>query len=107
MTLGNNVSVKGYGQVYGNALINNGTINANVAAQGLVAAQTLTINPTSFTNSGNGKFGASGGTLTVQPTTFSNAGGVGSIFESAGKFSTCLMRSSVSSTRRRSSVTGP
>ncbi|MBL8471741.1 MAG: filamentous hemagglutinin N-terminal domain-containing protein, partial [Rhodocyclaceae bacterium] len=49
-----------------NSIVNHGTLDANVAGQ------TLTVNPTTFTNAGSVR--ASGGTLTLSPTSFSNSG---------------------------------
>ncbi len=64
------VTVQGYGSFYNNytaTITNNGSITANTAGQ------TFTISNNTLTN--NGTLSATAGTLTLSPTTFSNSAG--------------------------------
>jgi filamentous hemagglutinin family protein len=70
VTIANGVTVQGSGtltQNYSGGWVNNGTILNNTA-------NTLTINPATFTN--NGALSATSGTTSVSATTFTNSGAV-------------------------------
>lgn len=87
LSIGSGVTISGYGFLSGaysnDIIVNNGTILANTADQ------TLTINPTLFTNKGN--LGISAGTLDLNATSWSNKNTLfqtGGIINLGGAFTT-------------------
>ena len=83
ITIGAGVTVKGYGAIadgyYGQSWVNNGSIIASTAGQ------TMTVNPTTFTN--NGTVGVAAGATFNRPAGFTNNGivsGTGTISVGTG-----------------------
>ncbi|MDB5808717.1 MAG: hypothetical protein JWN94_839 [Betaproteobacteria bacterium] len=82
------VTVQGYGtlgQSSAATIVNAGALTANTAAQ------TFTINPTTFSNTGTGVLSVSAGTMTVSPTSWTNSGNVqvtGGVLNLGGNFAT-------------------
>jgi hypothetical protein len=91
LTLDTNTTLSGNGlYLYGNAIVNNGNINASSGANNYIAPTTFTnggtvqatggaslnIQPTTFTNTGTLKASGSGSAISVSQTVFANAGTV-------------------------------
>jgi len=81
LTIGSGITLQGYGNISNSSastIVNYGIITANASGQ------TLTINPTTFTN--NGTLRVTAGTLSLNPTSWSN-GNTGAIQAQGGTLS--------------------